>query len=362
MTWHDPWMLLLMVLLVPIWYGWAARKTYSAVRYSSVAWLKRQGASWRVRTRWVIPLLRTAAVGLLIACLARPQQPNQETKVFSEGIAIQMVADRSGSMQAMDFTINGQRVDRLKAIKSVVKDFVLGGKDLAGRPDDLIGLISFAAYADSKCPLTLDHSFVMDALDQTEIVSQEEGREEDGTAIGDAIALAVERLADMDRRRQEASARKINSKVIILLTDGENNKGDFQPDKAAELAAAKGIKIYTIGTGSTGVAPMPVRDAFGTHLVPMQVSIDEDTLKKIAQTTGGRYWRATDTDSLRHVYEEIDKLEKTKTEEKRYFQYAELATESVKIGGVAWPPLLVVTAAALALEVLLANTRYRKVP
>ncbi len=363
LAWRYPWSLGLLLLLVPIWWRWLGRKPHAAVRFSSITWLQEQGRSWRIKTRHLLPVLRTVTVGLLVVCLARPQQPNQETRIFSQGIAIQMLVDRSSSMRAMDFHIEGRRVDRLAAVKKVFKEFVLGADDLAGRPDDLIGMITFAGYADSRCPLTLDHAFLVETLDQTGIVSPEEGRDEDGTAIGDAIALAVERLRDLERRRQVTPTRKIKSKIMILLTDGENNRGDFSPQKAAELAAAFGIKIYTIGAGTTGIAPMPVRDAFGAvHMQPTRVSIDEATLKQVASITDGRYWRATDTESLREIYAEINELEKTETEEKRYFQYAELATEAVRIRGLRIPPLLAIVGAALALEIIMANTRLRKVP
>ncbi len=363
MTWREPWMLCLLALPITIWWRWIRRTPHAAVRFSSLAWLKQRGGSLRTRARHVIPLLRTLAVGLLVVCLARPQQPNQETRIFSEGIAIQMLVDRSSSMMAMDFTIDGRQVNRLEAVKRVFNDFVIGDGDLDGRPDDLIGMISFAGFADSKCPLTLDHSFLLEALDQTEIVTPEEGREEDGTAIGDAIALSVGRLAELDVRRNASSTSRIKSKIMILLTDGENNRGDFTPEKASTLAANKGIKIYTIGAGTTGFAPVPMRDPFGvTVMRPTRVSIDEATLKQIASITGGQYWRAKDTASLREIYAEIDELERTETEEKRYFQYAELATESVRGWGVTWPPILMVAAGLLALEVLLVNTRFRKVP
>ncbi|MEE9294915.1 MAG: VWA domain-containing protein [Phycisphaerae bacterium] len=362
-VWANPWMLGLGVLLLPIWWGWLRRKPHAAVRFSSIAWLKEQGGNFRVKARHIIPLLRTVAVGILVVCLARPQQPNQETRIRSEGIAIQMLVDRSSSMQAMDFALEGRRVDRLTAVKNVVEGFVFGGQDVDGRPDDLIGMITFAGYADSRCPLTLDHAFLVQTLEQTEIVSPEEGREEDGTAIGDGIALAVERLVDLDRRRQVHGVRKVKNRIIILLTDGENNRGDVSPQKAAELAAEYDIKIYTIGAGTTGIAPIPVRNAFGNVVMrPTRVTIDEATLKQIADATGGQYWRAKDTDSLREIYAEIDALEKTETEEKRYFQRAELATEWVSLGGVALPPLLAMAAGLLALEVLLVNTRFRKVP
>lgn len=363
MTWRDPWMLCLLALVLPIWWRWLDRGWSSAVRFSSVDWLKKQSRSLRVKGQHVIPLLRTMTVGLLVVCLARPQQASQETEIFSEGVAIQMLVDRSSSMEAMDFTIQGQQVDRLTAVKEVFKEFVLGSKGLDGRGDDLIGMIAFAGYADSRCPLTLDHAFLVEALDQTQIVLPKERREEDGTAIGDAIVLAVERLADLNRRRQVASVNKIKSRIVILLTDGENTAGHVPPERAAKLAATCGIKIYTIGMGTTGVAPMPVHSPSGRGSTqPTRVMIDEATLKRIAELTAGRYWRATDTDSMREICAEIDKLEKTKIEEKRYFQYAEIATDTVQIGGMTLPPVLPIVVGLLALELVLVNTRLRKVP
>ena len=236
----------------------------------------------------------------------------------------------------------------------------MGGEDLGGRPDDLIGMVTFAGYADGQCPLTLDHAYLVSTLSQIEIAGE---RAEDGTAIGDAIALAVLRLGDLDRKRGILEANKIKSKIIILLTDGENNRGEIPPARAAELAEANGITIYTIGAGTTGFAQIPVPGPFGkTVLQRIRVTVDEKTLKQIASTTGGRFWRATDTDSLREVYAEIDALEKTKTEEKRYMQYAEIATEGLDLGWVNVPPILVIVLIAVVLEIVLTNTRFRKIP
>jgi Ca-activated chloride channel family protein len=274
-----------------------------------------------------------------------------------------MLVDRSSSMGAMDFMIDGRRADRLTAVKKVFQEFVLGSQGLDGRPNDLIGMIAFAGYADGRCPLTMHHEFLLNSLDQTEIVSPEEGPDEDGTAIGDAIALAVERLEDLNRRPGSSSVNKIKSKVMILLTDGENTAGDLSPEQAAELAAAFEIKVYTIGTGATGVAPVPVRDPSGTVVMrPTRVTIDEATLRRIAEITEGRFWRATDTDSLRAIYAEIDELEKTEIQEKRYCRYTELATDVVRLGGVTAPSMLAIVGGLLALEVVLVNTRFRKVP
>ena len=268
----------------------------------------------------------------------------------------------TSSMDARDFRIGGQPVSRLTAVKDVFKDFVLGGEGLQGRTDDFIGMTTFAAYADSQCPLTLDHAFLIETLEQVAIVSPEEGRHEDGTAIGDAIALAVERLRDLERPREVTEANRIKSRIMILLTDGENNRGDISPVQAAELAQAFDIKIYTIGAGTKGVAMMPQQQFGLTRLVPVRVSIDEETLKRIADITGGRYFRATDTNSLREIYAEIDSLEKTETEQKRYMRYAELATQSAHWAGWKMPPLLPVVLALLGMEIVLVNTSFRKIP
>jgi len=368
-----PMFLTLLVLLPLIGWRWSRRRHRSAIRFSTLAPLRTAGRTWAVGARHLVPALRFLAVALLIICLARPQKGDEETRIFSEGIAIQMLVDRSSSMLAQDFILNGQRVNRLDAVKAVALSFVLGDKkaDLPGRPDDLVGMIAFAAYADSFCPLTLDHAYLAETLEQVRIVQPEEGRDEDGTAIGDALALAVLRMRDLTREREALSLNRVKSKVLVLLTDGEQTRGDLSPEKGAELAAAEGIKVYTIGVGTRGMAPMPRQNPFTgqVELVQTPVSIDEETLKRVAQLTGGEYFRATDTESLRKIYARIDELEKTETEEKRYLQTAELATQSVTLD-VPWlprllrttPPLLLVVLGLLVFEIVLANTRFRKIP
>jgi Ca-activated chloride channel family protein len=353
---------LLLLLLVPFacWWAYGWRRT-PAMRFSSTAPLSLLRQTWRVRWRWVIPAIRATALVLLIVALARPRKGNEQTRIPAEGIAIQLLVDRSGSMQAMDFVVDGRRSDRLEAVKHVVEDFVMGEDDLRGRPDDLIGMITFARYADSKCPLTLDHGFLIESSNDTEIATK---REEDGTAIGDAIGLGVERLRALEEQRKRRGLGRIKSRVMVLLTDGENNAGVLGPLQAAEMAAAFDIKVYTIGAGTRGLAPMPVIDPFTrrTVLRNARVSIDEETLRKIAEATGGEYFRATDTDSLRNIYAEIDQLEKTRTEELRFYQYKELATQSIELGPVPVPPLLLCVFVLLALELLLTNTVFRRVP
>jgi Ca-activated chloride channel family protein len=283
--------------------------------------------------------------------------------VFTEGVAIELVVDRSGSMRAQDFTLDGRSVSRLDAVKRVVQQFVTGGERLPGRPDDLIGLIVFARYADSRCPLTLDHEHLTETVRATQFVGAAEREQEDGTAIGDAIGLAVERLSSLDERVKVRSADVIKSKVIVLLTDGENNAGDLEPAVAADMAAALGIRIYTIGAGTeSGYAPVPVD--IGGRIVSqrMRVSIDEKTLREIARRTGGLYFRATDTDSLEEIYARIDELERTEIEQQRYTEYHELAVEPWRLGPLPLPPLLAMVLILLAAEVLLTATRFRTLP
>lgn len=356
----SKWFLLLLLLLPLIWWRSRDRRRTTSVRFSSIRPLEQLGSTWTMRARWIPAALRSAAIVLLVVSMARPQKPDEQTRVFSEGIAIQIVVDRSGSMQAMDFRLDGKPVDRLTAVRKVVRDFILGEDDLKGRPNDLIGLIVYGTYADSKCPLTLDHGHLIESLNKTEIAST---NDEGQTAIGDAIALGVEHLQTLERQRSRGQLQQIKSKVMILLTDGESNAGIIQPLEAADLAATCGIKIYTIGAGTDGFAPFKVVDPFGREQFRrMEVSIDEETLRKIADKTGGQYFPANNTESLAKVYEEIDKLERSKTEEKRYYQTTEWATSAVKLGPVTLPPLLLCVFGLLALELVVANTVFRRLP
>lgn len=368
MTFHDPWLLLLLVLAALPWVQ--RRRRRASLRYSSTQPLRELPRTLRLRARWLQPALRSLAIVLVVLALARPQKGNQQTRVYTEGIAIQLVVDRSGSMRAMDFRIAGRPVDRLTAVQKVVRDFVAGGEGLAGRESDVIGMICFARFADSKSPLTLDHGFLLEMLDS---VTPAESRNEDGTAIGDAIALGVERLRSLDEQPRLPGAQRILSRIMVLLTDGDNNAGDIEPLKAAEMAVSLGIKVYTIGAGTQGLADMPVFDPRTNRLAidprsgqPIMqrtpVHINEDLLREIATKTGGQYFRATDTDSLRRIYGEIDKLEKTRSEEKRYLQYREVATDPVRLGRMLVPPLLLAGFVVLALEVLLASTALRRLP
>jgi len=271
--------------------------------------------------------------------LARPQRGLQSTRVYSEGIAIVMVVDISGSMAALDLQLDGQPSDRLSVVKHTFRQFVQGDKRHPSRSGDLIGMVAFARYADSISPLTLDHETLLALLDQVEIVSS---REEDGTAVGEAIALGVARLRDSTAK----------SRVMIVLTDGANNAGDTEPLQAAQIAKALGIKIYTIGAGRQGMAPVPVRTRDGrTVLRRMQVYIDERTLKEIAELTGGQYFRATDSETLNAIYDEIDRFEKTTNVVEKFQQYTE------RFDLFLLPALML-----LLLEIVVTNTRLRTVP
>ena len=236
----------------------------------------------------------------------------------------------------------------------------MGSDDLSGRPNDLIGVITFAKFPDSICPLTMDHEHTVETI---KVIDSAFNSEEDGTAIGEAVALGVERLHSLDQQSKELGRQNVSSKIMILLTDGENTRGEIDPITAAQLAATYDIRIYTIGAGTlNGSAPVPtiVRGRRIMQMAP--VSIDEDTLKEIAKITGGQYFRATDTDSLKNIYATIDELEKTEIEERHYVHYSEMAVESVRRGNRIIPPLLPIVFLLLALEMLLAHTKFRLVP
>lgn len=362
MSLHQPsiWFLLALVVLPLLWWRWMSSRGRATIAFSSVAPLAAAGTSWTVRLRWLPAALRTATLGLVIIALARPQKADAHTRTYAEGIAIQLIVDRSGSMEAPDFEIDRRPASRLAAVKQVVKDFITGGDDLSGRPDDLIGVITFASFADSISPPTLDHDHLVGVIDQVRVATQQEGS---GTAIGDALALGVERLNSLSDRPDLLGRSAIKSKIIILLTDGENNQGEIDPQTAAEMAAALGIKVYTIGAGSeNSMIRVPVTDPFtGRQMVQtVRVSIDERALRAIADATSGEYFRATDTESLRRIYARIDELEKTRIEQHRYTNFHEFAVQPLHLGGVLVPPVLVFAFILLAAELLLRHTVFRR--
>lgn len=305
---RDPAFLLLLVL-TPIIY-WLARRSPSAIRFSSHRILARTPSSWRIRILPLPPAFLALAAALLAIALAGPRTGDAETRIFREGIAMMLVVDQSGSMNARDFVEDDTSIDRLAAVKQVLQRFLGLDGESTGRPDDLVGLVSFARYADSAAPLTLDHRNLGAILEQTQIVTDPQ---EDGTAVGEGLALAVERL-----RRSDAQ-----SKVAIVLTDGVSNVGDISPGQAAELAAAHDVKVYTVGAGRTGYAPVPVLWRGREILRQAFVELDERTLQDIAKRTGGRYFHADNLDALSEIYDEIDALERSEIVELRYMQYQE---------------------------------------
>lgn len=299
------------------------------VVFSSLRLLPKHGHSFRTRLLWLPPALLAASTILLSIALAGPRLPDRSQRIEREGIAIMMAVDISSSMKALDLSEGSKERTRLDAVKSAFMDFVLGKGDQKGRPDDAIGIVSFAGFADTRCPLTLDHNILAQIADDVKIV---DSRREDGTAVGDGLGLAVERLR----------ASKAKSRVVILLTDGVNNRGEETPLAAAELAATEGIKVYTIGAGTRGLAPIRVQDPFTGReiLQQVEVDIDEESLQAIAERTGGRYYRATDANALREVYKAIDGLERTKLSEERFREfteyYAEFTAMALLLAALAW--------------------------
>jgi Ca-activated chloride channel homolog len=327
---QPEWFWLMALLpIVMLWHG--RRGPVAAVEYSDIS-LAREVAR-RSRSRigllvWVLPLL---ACALMIVGLARPQRAHSRTEVIANGIDIVLCLDVSGSMQALDFQINYQRVNRIEVVKSVVSKFI------DERPDDRIGVIAFAGAPYLISPITLDHDWLQQNLERVTV-----GGADDGTAIGSAIAAGVNRLR----------LTPAKSKVLILLTDGVNNTGKISPLAAAEAAKAMGVKIYTVGVGVRGDAPIPVRDGAGNmRLVMAKVDVDEKTLQAVADETGGKFYRATDTDSLQKIYEQINRFEKNAQTVQKFERTEEL-----------YPWALMPSLALLGLSLALQHTRLRRLP
>lgn len=304
MRFLHPELLWLLCLLPPLAFFWGKKGVGPALIFSTTTLVSKLSAARKTRWGKLTLLLRLATLSLLIFALARPQLGNSTTEIEASGIDILLAVDVSGSMEAMDFTLDNKRTNRLEVVKNVVGQFV------EERPNDRIGLIAFSGRPYVVCPLTLDHDWLTVRLQSLSI-----GMIEDGTAIGSAIGSAVNRLRD----------QKSKSRIIILLTDGMNNAGKIPPTVAAEAAKSFGIKVYTIGAGTRGEAPVPVTDSFGRKkLVLAKVDIDEKTLNEVATKTGAQYFRATDTDSLEKVYAEINTMETTTRTIKKFENYREL--------------------------------------
>jgi Ca-activated chloride channel family protein len=316
------------LLVIPILVYWYVRRhteQLADLRFSTLAPFAGLKPSWKERLRYLPFVLRMVVIAALVIALARPQTTSSGENVYTEGIDIALLLDISGSMLAEDFTPN-----RIDAAKSVAQDFI------DARKHDRIGLVIFAGQSFTQCPMTLDYRVLKSMLRQVR-----PGMVEDGTAIGMAIAQGVNRLKDS----------KAKSKVIILLTDGVNNRGEIDPLTASQIAQTFGIRIYTIGVGTIGEAPYPVQTPFGIRYQNMPVDVDEKTLQEIATMTDGKYFRATNNRALKEIYGEIDKLEKTRIEVRAYRTYDELFYGWAALG------LLV-----LALEFALRGTIFRKLP
>ena len=306
---RDP-LFLLLGFFAPLVY-WLAIRIPSSVTYSSLVLPDSARRTARVYFSQLPAVLLSIAALCIAFALAGPRTGDATTKIKKEGIALIMAMDRSGSMDARDFVEGDYSVSRLEALKSVFREFVLGGQSGEGRPNDLVGIVSFGTYADGVCPLTLDHSNLVSIMDDIKVATHQT---EAATAIGEGLALSVERLLHHESK----------SKVVVLLTDGVNNAGVIQPRQAADGAAAKDIKVYTIAAGITGLAPMPVTMKDGrVSLRRARVEIDEQALRDIAVRTGGKYFHARDADGLKEVYKEIDELERSEITEIRYLQYRE---------------------------------------
>lgn len=302
MIWANPewlWLLLLIPFLIGLYIWRRIKHRRPSLTFSDTSHLSDLPGNWRAYGTWAAPVLQWAAISLVILAMARPQLRNTTVERNAEGIDIVLVMDLSTSMRAEDLKPN-----RFEAAKSVAKDFT--GK----RISDRIGLVAFARKSFTVVPPTLDYQLLQQLLEDLEM-----GVIEDGTAIGMGLATAVNRLKDSQAA----------SKVIILLTDGQNNSGEIDPVTAADLALSYDIKIYAIGAGTRGTAPYPVQDPiFGKRYQNVKVDIDEEMLSRIADMTEGTYFRATDTEKLKEIYNQIDELEKTEIEEMIYTDYQDL--------------------------------------
>jgi Ca-activated chloride channel homolog len=319
---------LLFLLILPfiiVWYWFRNKKNKAELQISTTESFKQAGKTFKERFRHSLFVLRLLAIALLIIAIARPQSSSSRQDVSIEGIDIVLALDISGSMIAEDF-----RPNRIEAAKRVALDFI------DGRPNDRIGLVIFSGVSFTQCPLTTDHTVLKNLFKNVK-----SGMIQDGTAIGNGLATAVSRLKD---------SRAI-SKVIILLTDGVNNMGEIDPLTAADISKLYGLRVYTIGVGTTGVAPYPVQTPFGIQYQNMQVEIDEALLQKISDETGGKYFRATDNRTLAKIYKEIDKMEKSKIDVTTFRKKKE-----------EFLPLALLAALFLLFELVLRNTYFRSIP
>lgn len=326
-TFANPELLFLLVLIVPAvaWYIYRHRSAEATLQVSQVQSIKQAGGSYKYYLRHVVFGARMVAIGLLVVALARPQSTKSWKDVTTRGIDIVLALDISSSMLARDFNPN-----RLEASKDIAIDFI------SERPNDRMGLVVFSGESFTQCPLTTDHSVLINLFKDIE-----SGMVEDGTAIGMGLATSVNRLKESEAK----------SKVVILLTDGVNNRGSIAPATAAEIAKTFDIRVYTIGVGSQGTAPYPVNTPYGVQYRNMEVEIDEEVLQQIAGETNGEYFRATDNRKLEEIYHQIDQLEKSKIEVKEYSEKKEEFLWFAIAAGI-----------LLLIELLLRTTVLRAIP
>ncbi|MFN3305636.1 MAG: vWA domain-containing protein [Candidatus Kapaibacteriota bacterium] len=317
--------LLLIIPLIIIWYVFYNKKLYVPIKFSTLEGFQRTAPTLKVKLRHLPFLFRIIALTLFIIALSRPQTSSSSKELETEGIDIVITLDISGSMLAEDFKPN-----RLEAAKRITEKFI------NARPNDRIGLVIFSAKSFTQCPITIDHSVLKNLLSQIK-----SGLIEDGTAIGMGLATAVDRLKDS----------KAKSRVIILLTDGINNTGFISPMTAAELAKNFNTRVYTIGVGTIGKAPYPFQTPYGIQYMNVEVEIDETLLKEIAQSTGGKYFRATNNKALETIYNEIDSMEKTKIKQTVFLTYTDQFFPFVLAGAI-----------LIAIEIFIRLIIFRKIP
>lgn len=348
---ESPWFLLLLLVIFAILIYRRRIPSVGALRFATTTNVARTGTSFRQKFNILVPVSRTLAMVALVLALARPQKGMEKIMDVNRGAAIMIIIDRSGSMGA-EIEYAADRMTRLEAVKRAFSEFVLGGRDLKGRPNDLVGVIAFARYPNTVCPLTLAHEVLPKFLKSIQLPTREY---EDGTAIGDAIALGVARLKTAEEILKKQSVRlssdyEIKSKVIVLLTDGQNNYGKREPKESAKMAAKYGIKVYTIGVGG-GQSFVTYRTPLGVYKVPISEGIDENTLKQVASITGGMYRRVETGRDLQEICRELDAMEKSEVISTRHIDYME------RFQWLAIPAFVL-----FVIEIVLRTTVFSKVP
>lgn len=309
-------------------------------RTTSLSW------TWRRMTIWVVPTLRLLGLSALIIAAARPFDWRESAMVDSEGIAIELVIDRSGSMRRDDYLLDGRRVSRLEAVVEAAARFVIGDPEVGSRHQDLIGLVTFAREAETACPLTLDHEHVVARLEQIQAAVD---YRQDGTAIGDGLALAVAELQSLDKSLHLRDPTAEITRIVVLLTDGEQNAGELTPGEAGRLARHYGIRTYVIGLGTN--LPTDVSS-------PASPDPQRDILQAIAEATGGKFFSVSDTESLQSIYASIDALERATLTQQRLATRRQWAIEWFFIGPFALPPIAIMALVALAAETILQRVVY----